>query len=654
MTTTESTSGFAAIREAIERLDWGRHDEAIVICEGLLREAPDFAEALYLLGLISFDLDEPVQAIQLMERAHAANPDLQEAAEALAAINAKLGRVQESLYFAKLGTILEPHQDVEGLLPPRLGSFFGNLQQGRPDLYLKRARRQQSAGDTEAAIADCETQLELTPGDPDSLRLMGALCRESGRAERAIAAAHALLHLEAPRPADLSALAQALDLAGRHEEAEACHRSAVASVPDDARLHSRLLDHLARRPTAGTALEDAQGEWCRRHAQLSPHPAPQRPPWGGTRPLRVGYLCGSFRDCDLMRFFEPVLRSHDKAKVEAHCYADGGRSDAITERLMRAAHRWTDLDRIDDETAWQILQGDEIDIAVDLSGHAPGGRPLLFARRPAPLALAWLDNLLPSEAAGFDHVLTDSIAWPESGDDGAPDSAPPHRLAPGQLAYRPLAILPEPGPLPAAQSGHITFGVQGDLRSIDTATIAAWAVALARVPGSRLLICNLHNQDQSCMARVLDCISHLGLRQRCDIVNHADNFRTEFDFYAHVDLALDWGAPEAAVEVCRALWMGVPVLALAGDRPTTRRAASVLTLAGREDWIAQDAAALGDVAFRLTRDHSALAALRESQRGQTEASTLADVDGFTRALEAAYAALYQAWESQRAAEAASN
>ncbi len=651
MTTVETSSALAPIREAIERLDWGRHDEAIVICEDLLREAPDFAEAIYLLGLISFDLDEPVQAIKLMEQAHAADPDLQEAAEALAAINAKLGRVQESLFFAKLGSILEPHQEVEGLLPPRLGSFFGNLEQGRPDLYLKRARRAQSAGETEAAIADCETQLELTPGDPDSLRLMSRLCRESGRAERAIAGAHALLHLDAPLPADLSDLALALDLAGRHDEAEACHRSAIAAVPDNARLHSRLLDHLARRPAAGAALAEAQREWCRSHAQLPPRPAPKRAPWGGERPLRVGYLCGSFRDCDLMRFFEPVLRSHDRARVEAHCYADGGRSDAVTERLMRAAYRWTDLDRIDDETAWQILQGDEIDIAVDLTGHAAGGRPLLFARRPAPLALAWLGNLAPPTAAGFDQLLTDAIAWPE-GEDDAPGSAPPLRLAPGQLAYRPLAILPEPGPLPAAQSGTVTFGIQGDLRSIDTATVANWAAALARVPGSRLLICNLHNQDQSCIARVLDCVSHLGLRQRCDIVNHADNFRTEFDFYAHVDLALDWGAAQGAVEACRALWMGVPVLALAGDRPASRRAASVLTLAGREDWIVRNAAALGEVAFELARDRAALAALRQGLRDETQASALADVDGFTRALEAAYAALYQSWEAQSGAEPA--
>ena len=78
-----------------------------------------------------------------------------------------------------------------------------------------------------------------------------------------------------------------------------------------------------------------------------------------------------------------------------------------------------------------------------------------------------------------------------------------------------------------------------------------------------------------------------------------------------------------------------------------------MTLAGRGDWIAQDTAALGEIAFRLTRDHAALAALRQDLRSQTEASALADVDGFTRALEATYAALYQSWEAQSKSEATS-
>lgn len=649
MTTPETHKDLTALREAIERLEWGQHDEAIVLCERLLGARPDQAEALCLLGLVSFDLDEPVKAIKLLEQAHAADPDLLEAAEALAAIHAKLGQVNESLYYAKLGTILEPHGQLDGLLPARLGSFFQNLDQGRPDLYLRRAQKHLEAGDLDAALADCETQLELDSGDPESLRLLARLCRLTGRSSRAIAAGHALLHGDDADARDLSELALALDAAGRSTEAEACHRSAVTRAPEDPELHGRLLESLAARPEVSRSeLEREHRAWQERHAGFAPNALPPRPPWQGERPLRVAYLCGSFFDNDLMRLFEPILCSHDKAQVETYCYADGGRSDAISERLMRASTRWTDIHRIDDETVWQILQGDAIDIAVDLSGHGPGGRPLVFSKRPAPVTLSWLAPSHPPAAAELDHFLTDAVTWPEAGARAAA-GAQPHRLAGGLLAFQPLSQLPDPGPLPASRLGHLTFGLQGDLRHIGTTQAEAWARVLDRLPGARLLICNLRNQDEAAMARVLDCLSHLGPRQRCDIVNYGDNFRSAYEFYGHVDVALDFGAPTGAIEVCRALWMGVPLLTLAGSRHGTRLAASLLHQAGRPEWVAETPQGLAEAAYQVTRDLGTLESLRAELRARVAGSALGDVGGFTRQLEAAYAELYRNWETSRAA-----
>ena len=164
-----------------------------------------------------------------------------------------------------------------------------------------------------------------------------------------------------------------------------------------------------------------------------------------------------------MRFFEPVLCSHDKAQVETYCYADGGRADAISERLMRAAHA---LDRHPPHRRRDRLAdppGRRHRHRRRPLGPRPGGRPLVFSKRPGPVTLELAGPGHPTGAAELDHFLTDAVAWPEAGARPAA-GAQPYRLAGGLLAFQPLSQLPDPGPLPASRLGHVTFGLQGDLR----------------------------------------------------------------------------------------------------------------------------------------------------------------------------------------------
>jgi hypothetical protein len=118
-----------------------------------------------ILGLVSFELDEPVQALELLQRASDLEPEIREFAEALAAINARLGRLTDSLFYVKLAAALQPHPRIAKLLPTRYGDYLANVKQGRPDLYRVRAERKLRGADPAGAVADCERQLKLTPGD---------------------------------------------------------------------------------------------------------------------------------------------------------------------------------------------------------------------------------------------------------------------------------------------------------------------------------------------------------------------------------------------------------------------------------------------------------------------------------------------------------
>ena len=636
--------------EAAEALAQGWYDEVLLVCQAVLTERPRCPEAVFLLGLTSFDLGDPVRGLGLVETAHELDPEVREYADALAALYAKLAKVNEALFYAKVSTTLAPHPRLDTLLPERFGGFFLNLMSSGPFVLRERAEGRLARGEVRKAASDCDQQLQLTPGDTATLRLLARACREIGETERAVAAHHAILHGEEAEAEDLSDLATSLAAAGRHEEARACHGRALALAPGSARLHSRLLHDLARRPSIAAAeAAAAHRDWRARHAEaVEPRPLPADLDRDPERPLRIGYLSGAFVQGDEMRLFEPVFMAHDRRRYQLFAYGDATRKDLVSEALTRATHRWTATTGIDDETLWEILRGDRIDVLVDLTGHGPGGRPLALARRPAPVVVNWLGACHPLGIGPAAHFLTDGVAWPENlAAPGTGDRL--HRMEGAALAYRIPKVLPPAGDPPCLQAGHVTFGVSCDLAWIEPATALLWAGVLDGAAGARLLICNRRALDQAVIDRVLGLFANLGLRDRVDVVNPAENFALPAEFYGHVDIALDTSDPGQAAETALALAMGVPVLSRAGDRHATRLGASLLAAAGRPDWVAADGPALAALAADLAADPGALAALRAALPAALAASPLCDLAGFARRLEAAYRSL---WRRTCQAEAA--
>ena len=625
-----------AIREAAEALESEWHDEAILACERAFRLDPKCAEALHILGLVYFDLNEPSKAIEALQQAHEWNPSRQETADALAAIMVRLGKVNEALFYAKLATTLAPHPSIDALLPERFGSFFKNFETGNPNMYFWRASAGFRDGRYDEAIDNCRRQLELTPRDAASLRLLGLASLRAGQFEAAVSAFHGAFPSETPDPEDLASLGLALAALGRSAEAEACHAEALARAPDDARLHSRLLAETLRRPGTGAAeVRAAQSAWIKRHAKaIEPRalkPAAGRDP---ERPLRVGYVSSRFHHSDFAELFEPVLHAHRRGRVEAYCYHDSLRSDSSSESLMTGAAKWIDIAGVDDETLWQIFRGDEIEVAVDLNGHFDEGRPLAFARRLAPVAVSWLGSPMPLGLEGLDYFVSDAVASPGT-------AADTWRLPRAPFAFLAHASIPETGPLPAERAGRLTYGVSCDLRLLTPALLRGWSRLLDMDETAGLLICNRFNQDAASIQRVLAVFAHFGLGGRVDIVNMADNFNSEYEFYRHVDIALDTGSCDSLAENCRAVWMGTPLMTLAGPHPAARLGASLVHAAGHPEWAVDSAKGLAALARTLGKDLGKLAALRAGLREAVLKTPLANPVDLTAALETAYRAMWE-------------
>jgi predicted O-linked N-acetylglucosamine transferase (SPINDLY family) len=214
------------------------------------------------------------------------------------------------------------------------------------------------------------------------------------------------------------------------------------------------------------------------------------------------------------------------------------------------------------------------------------------------------------------------------------------RLPTGFLAYQPRPEAPEVAPPPFRTRGHITFGCFSNPAKLSDTCLALWGSVLTATPGSRLLVKAKGLEDAPAEARFRARFAAAGGDPaRLDISGWEGDFERHLGRYADIDIALDSHPYHGTTTTCEALWMGVPVVTLAGDAHVSRVGVSLLARAGHPEWIARDPDDHVRIATGLASDLDALANHRATLRGALRTSTLTDVRRLARELERAYAAM---------------
>ena len=538
---------------------------------------PHYAAALANRGNALGELGRYEEALASFERAIAAEPDFAEAHYNRGNALAALGRGDEAIASYDRALALEP-KHVAAL--------------NNRGIALQSGRR------FEAALASYERALALDPDDADTLNNLGNLYHEQGRVAAAVEAGSRAVQLRPERATFGSNLLQLENYRGHQTPAEmlAAHRA-----------------------------------WAQRLAVPAPAPfAPRRP----GRP-RIGYVSADFRTHSVAYFFEPLLAHHDRAGFEIFCYAQGRSPDGATARLRALADHWVPIEGLADGEVAARIRADGIDILVDLGGHTGNSRLAVFARRPAPVQVTWLGYPNTTGLAAMDYRLTDAIADPP----GLTDSFHAERLVRlehGFLCYGPPADAPAVVPPPARERGIVTFGSFNHPAKLSDELVETWGRLLARVPDSRLRLKAKAFEDERTRRYHQDRFAAVGVASdRLELIGHIDDPRGHLAAYGEIDLALDPFPYNGTTTTCEALWMGVPVVALAGDRHAGRVGASLLGRIGLDELVAGDTDSYVAIAAGLAGDANRLAALRAGLRDRLRTSPLLDGAGFARSVEAA-------------------
>lgn len=505
-----------------------------------------------------------------------------------------------------------------------------------------KAQMFREAHDLVAAARECELGLAVEPNEIGLLLLRGEIAADALDPLLALEYFERIAQLEADVPEVDGFLADQYCFLGCVDEGVAAFDRALAHQPDLVRLQSNRLFVLNYSGQVGPeGLFEEHRAWGAKHeaaiaVDKRPHPGSRDP----DRKLRVGYVSPDLRQHPVAFFVEALLRNHDRSAFDIVCFDTSPYpEDAFTARLKQEHQTWRRVGDLGDQALAEAIRSSTIDVLVDLSGHTSGHRLLAFARKPAPVQATWLGYLNTTGLTRMDYRITDAYLDPE----GMTEHLHTETLfrLPHHTCFVPFEGSPDVTPLPSAGSRPPTFGSVNQWSKVTVEVKDVWARLLRTVPDARLVAIVRGGQNPALRDRVIADFVERGVRPEQIAISPFLPIREFLALVGSMDVTLDPFPYGGGTTTMQSLWMGVPVVALAGRTPFARNSVGPLTLAGLGHLVADSADRYVAVAADLVRDREALARIRGELRETMRASPLVDAQRFTRAMEAAYRVMWR-------------
>lgn len=627
--------------------------EAVAALQTALRLDPRQVQATEHLGVALLGLERREEARTHLQHAAALDPTNLRVLTNLVTVLVDMGRWSEAAALAPQIMQLQPHTPE---LLHNLGLAYLNSHQAalavapleqairlRPDYaeaLCSLGWAYTDLGQFQRAAEVLQQAHRLKPDFAEVLNNLGLVYNHLGKLDDARTVYEQALRLRPDFPEALGGLANVYKDLGLLGEAIARYRQSVALNPRQPSMYSNFL--LSLHYVDGVTPEEIYREhraWADANAVVPTPPRPHANDRNPERRLRIGYVSADFRGHVMGWYLEPVLECHDRQRFEIFCYANMSGEDDTTRRIRALASGWCVIHNVPDETVEEMIRRDRIDLLIDLSGHTGGNRLPLFARKPAPVQAGHFGYMETTGLTALDYRITDAVCDPP-GQTERYHSEQLVRLPEILWCYRPNVAI-EPNELPADSSGQITFGMLNAFPKIAPPAIAAWAKILHGTSGSRLLV--LAGVSPQADLRLRDAFAAHGIAPERLLLEGKRSRYDYFRLFQRVDLALDSFPYAGCNTTCDALWMGVPVVTLAGQTCMARQGASPPAHLGLYDLITETPEAYVHTALRLAADLPRLRELRRTLRERMSRSTLMNSQRFTRQLEEVYRRMWRHW-----------
>lgn len=645
----DSSETRAALEQANEQFKTGDLEAARSSFSRVIELDPRCAQGYYMLSAIAVQDGDVESASGLVQRAIRMEPSNADFHFGLANIYVSQGKLAEAIREYQDATRLRPDLPEWRLelaatliradrLAEAIASYEGGLKAGPPDarayfdlgdaLLKRRLLNEAEQAFRQAAI--------MAPDSGGIQFYLAVVYREQHRPADAEAAARKAIAVAPDMPQGWFALGGALMRQAKPVEAVEHYREAISLMPEyEAAWDGLLFAMNYSDQWSPRELFDAHVKWGQRSPEVGSMPIPSSHRVANHR-IRIGYLSADFRQHPVSHFIEPVLRHHDGDRFEIFCYHSDAREDSITTRLTGWVKHWRSVGDASDDDLERMLREDDLDILVELSGHSDGHRLGVLARRVAPIQVTYLGYPNTTGLRAIDYRITDGHADPP----GESDELHVERLVRLPTTFLCYSPPEEASGLPIApfqRKGYVTFCSFNNFAKISPTCMALWVRVLSAVPNSKLLIKTFGLQEQGLRRTLLEQLERAGAdSDRISIAVPKRSHRDHMETYGEADIALDTFPYNGTTTTLDALWMGVPVISLAGDRHASRVGLSILSTVGLTEFATQTPDQYVAAAVELAGDPDKLGLLHRSLRERLAGSPLTDGRRFTAALEEAY------------------
>lgn len=604
----------------------GDFDGAIAICQQAIEAKPDYAEAYLNLGLALKKRGKLNEAVASYRQALRIKPEYAEA-------------------YCNLGSALAEHNQLDEAIASCSKAL--HIWPDFAEAHYNLGIALHAQGRVNDAIDSYRRVLGIKPDYVAAHFNLGIALQMVGRTNEAIASSQEAIRLRPDYADAYNNLGVSLQALGRLDEAAACYRQALSIKPDYNQVRSGLLLLMQYLPelTPREVFEEHK-----RYAEQLEEPLKLK--WSVhrnnrdlERRLKVGYVSGDFRNHAVAYFIEPILFHHDKSQVEVYCYYTFTQHDQHTGRFMAYADHWLDCAAMSDEQLAERIRDDSIDVLIDLSGHSAYNRLPVFARRPAPVQATWIGYPGTTGLTAMDYRITDAYLDPP-GVTERYHSESLLRLPNTGNPYQPEPGCPEVNPLPALSSGELVFASLNNPFKINQTVVNLWCRILTALPHARLMLgarpLQVGIERDEAQQRLVEMFDKAGMDRGRLILQPNMPFADNLALHHQIDIALDPFPYNGGTTSLHSLWMGVPVISLAGEHVVSRIGVAMLSRIGMSEFITHSEEEYLQRAIQLAQDLPGLNRIRQTLRARMSGDGCKP-EAVTRQLEAAYREIWQKW-----------